>query len=285
MSDTIYTYKGCNLDSPLDYRDYKIKPSAAISEFSIPVSYFIRSMPKVKNQLSVSSCVAHAMSTIMEYYDSLDGKTRDLSTNFIYGIQKSYCGHSGSGMYLRDACKISADLGTPTEDLCPGNTEVPKCWSIAEEAKANEETMKVANCFRISSYARCNDEKAIKLALMNNGPVLCSIKWYDTFKIDKGGVLTGKCTGNGGGHALVIYGWNSTGWMIQNSWGSSWGEKGKFILPYSYKLSEAWSLIDSEADLDSNSDIDVIKPKQNNFMDLLFKILNIIRTFFSKFEK
>ena len=42
---------------------------------------------------------------------------------------------------------------------------------------------------------------------------------------------------------------------------------------------------DSSNDIDSNKDLEVAKPKQSNFMNLLFKILNIIRTFFSKFKK
>lgn len=63
------------------------------------------------------------------------------------------------------------------------------------------------------------------------------------------------------------------------------GGNGRFVLPYKYKIAEAWSFIDSANDIDSNKDLEVVKPKQSNFMDLLFKILNIIRTFFSKFEK
>ena len=284
MNNITYNYKGC-LPSPLDYRDYKVKPAASISSASIPVAYMIRNMPKVKNQKAIFSCVAHAISTIMEYFDSLDGNYRTLSTNFIYGIQKSYCGYGGPGMYLRDACKIGTDLGNPTEDLCPGNNESPKSWELAEAAKANEETMEVASYFKFDSYARCRDEKSIKLALMNYGPILCSIKWYDNFKIDKEGELYGDASGDGGYHALVIYGWNSTGWLIQNSWGSNWGVNGRFVLPYKYKIAEAWSFIDSANDIDSNKDLEVVKPKQSNFMDLLFKILNIIRTFFSKFKK
>jgi hypothetical protein len=43
------------------------------------------------------------MSTILEYFDK--GRN-NLSTNFIYGLQKELCSNETKGMYLRDACKI-----------------------------------------------------------------------------------------------------------------------------------------------------------------------------------
>ena len=43
---------------------------------------------------------------------------------------------------------------------------------------------------------------------------------------------------------MVIYGWNKQGWKIQNSWGTSWGNQGRAILPYDTKLSEAYGVID-----------------------------------------
>ena len=41
-----------------------------------------------------------------------------------------------------------------------------------------------------------------------------------------------------GGHAVVCVGYNefSQKWIMRNSWGSSWGDKGYFYLPYNYLL-------------------------------------------------
>ena len=33
-------------------------------------------------------------------------------------------------------------------------------------------------------------------------------------------------------HAVVAVGYNSNGWIIRNSWGSSWGNKGHIVLAY-----------------------------------------------------
>ena len=281
MSITEFSFKGC-LPSPADARDYRVKVAGAV-EF--PKSFEVQQMPPVKNQKQVNSCVAHALSSIMEYHDARIGSMKTLSTNFIYGIQNKYCGHSGQGMYLRDACKIGLDLGTPWECYCPGNNEVPKAHEIAEITYADADKMENASYFRIASYARCRDEKSLKSALMNYGPVLCSVNWRDTFKIDSDGVLYGEDTGDDGYHALVLYGWNEKGWLIQNSWGSNWGKKGRFILPYTYKFAEAWSIIDAEQDIDNSGDIEIIKPPRNSFMDVIYKIMNIICSLFSQFSK
>ena len=41
-----------------------------------------------------------------------------------------------------------------------------------------------------------------------------------------------------GGHAVVCVGYNDTKqlWIMRNSWGTSWGDKGYFYLPYNYLL-------------------------------------------------
>jgi C1A family cysteine protease len=67
----------------VDTRDYKI--AAAGAEY--PESYSCGEMPPVKNQRTVSSCVAHATSTILEAFNKKEtGNFVPLSTNFIYGM-------------------------------------------------------------------------------------------------------------------------------------------------------------------------------------------------------
>ena len=128
MAD-FYTSKGYL--EKIDLRDHSINKNVAAAEeypeeFALDISYM-----KIKNQGQVNSCVAHAMSTILEYHTKGEA---DLSTNFIYGIQNKLCGHDGEGMYLNDALKIAKEYGDMLEDDCDGNTEVPKCWEIAEAA-------------------------------------------------------------------------------------------------------------------------------------------------------
>jgi C1A family cysteine protease len=226
----------------------------------------------VKNQKSVGSCVAHAMSTILEYHSN---NRNTLSTNFIYGIRKRLYGQEGKGMYLRDACKIVTNYGDPIEEHCPGNTEVPDVYDIASEAMDNEDIMKCAADFRTKSYYKCNNNEEIKYALVNYGPVLICIKWYQDYKV-KNGVLTGGLVDKESYHALVIYGYNEQGFLCQNSWGRLWGNGGRFILPYETKIYEARGLIDLE------NDTYVSPSKLNKFFDKLYKIFNWIINLFTR---
>ena len=50
--------------SPIDVRDYQLVCS---SSASYPTSFELENMPEVKSQGLVSSCVAHALATIIEY--------------------------------------------------------------------------------------------------------------------------------------------------------------------------------------------------------------------------
>jgi hypothetical protein len=172
-------------------------------------------------------------------------------------------------MYLRDACKIITKCGDALLDDCPGNTEVPKVFNIAEEAYKNDSIMEKASHFKIKAYCLCNGINEIKTALINNGPVLISIKWFDDYKV-KNGVLVGGKSDGYGYHALVAYGYNEKGFLIQNSWGKLWGNDGRFILPYDIPIREARSFIDIE------NDVFIVPKKPNKFLEILYKLLNKI---------
>jgi C1A family cysteine protease len=34
------------------------------------------------------------------------------------------------------------------------------------------------------------------------------------------------------GHAILLVGWNSTSWIIKNSWGANWGTNGYGTIPF-----------------------------------------------------
>jgi C1A family cysteine protease len=46
-----------------------------------------------------------------------------------------------------------------------------------------------------------------------------------------------------GGHAVTCVGYNDAKgvWIMKNSWGIGWGDKGNFYLPYNYLLSASLS--------------------------------------------
>lgn len=256
------------LEPKADVRDYKI--TAAAQEF--PESYSVEYMPPVKDQGSIRSCVAHATSTILEYFNKLEqGEYSELSTNFIYGMQDIVFNRKESGMYLRDACRIIKEYGDPMEATVPGNTEQPNCGESLREI-IDDIIYSEASNQRVQSYARCNNLTAIKYAIMNYGPVLGSIRWYHENYLDKNSVIHFDETSTYGGHAIVIYGWNEKGWLCRNSWGENYGNKGSFVFPYEYKFKEAWSFVDADSE-------NVKRPPRGSVIDLIYKFINFILNF------
>lgn len=254
---------GCNV-SKYDSRDYKLKTDI-VSKSNLPEEFIIPINIDVKNQSNVSSCVAHATSSILEHHSKLQQK---LSTNFIYGIQNKLFNSDTKGMCLREACKIAADYGDMLEEDCPGNTEVPECFSVAEEALSDTNKVARASEYRISKYYLCLTNDDIKYALYKHGPVLASIKWYKTYKVNSDGILEGEQKGKYGGHAVMVYGYNKDGFLCQNSWGKYWGKGGKFILPYSIKFREARGLVDW------NGEDELKKPSTNGLWNIIYKMIN-----------
>lgn len=254
-----------------DFRDYKLTKTA--KSIALPAKYStldkIGYELRIKNQNQVSSCVAHATSSILEYYGH-----NDLSTNFIYGLQNKEYGREWEGMLLRDACGIVKKYGDMRENDCPGNVEVPKAWSKAEVALSDGAKAATALEYRIKSYVSLSSQKDIKVALYQYGPVLASVNWYDGYVPDAKGVIRANKTGESGYHAIMIYGWDETGFLCQNSWGRLWGKNGRFTLPYTIKIEEAFSLVDDEL-----NGTDIKAPKKNWFTNLLYKALNAIVNF------
>lgn len=254
---------GC-IFSQYDSRDYTLKSN----KDELPNEYACKLIIPVKHQGNVSSCVAHACSSILEYHTN---PHKQLSTNFIYGIQKELFNREGKGMILRDACKIIADYGSPEVHLCSGNTEVPKCHEIASKALNDEATVANARQYRVLKYFKCSSVDDIKYAIYNYGPVLIAYKWYKEYKV-KDGKLIGEPKNYSGGHALMAYGWNDEGLLIQNSWGRTWGTLGKCIIPYSIAFREAYGIIDA-----TNEEVKNLKqPIENSLVRLLYKAVNYV---------
>ena len=260
---------GCKL-SPIDLRDYKIK---APRETEYPEEFCLEKKMKIKDQGQISSCVAHTYSTILEYHE--EGKT-DLSTNFIYGIQKKVCDAEGPGMTFIEASKIVKEYGDMLYTDCPGNNEIPESYTIAEKAFNNKNKLKTAKKYCIDSYYRCSTTNSIKYALMNYGPVAIAIKWYPFYFIDMFGAIYFDENTDFGYHAITLIGWNERGWICQNSWGTDFGKLGGyFILPYKYNIEEARALIDKP-----NEDDALKIPSQNKVVLYIKQVLNKILNIF-----
>ena len=239
--------------SPRDVRDWRGVACAAAGAFP---ERFELAMPPVKDQGSVCSCVACAVSTAVEYFSRTQGDdTREMSIGYIYG-NRSNTAHTGTGMVTRDAIAVTCDCGDCVNTLFPYNEEVPDI--IEQFEKSFSSLLPKAYPNRFTSYHRVSSESDIKASLMQNGPVLFAMQWHDGNFTDKLGILH-EAGEESGGHCMVLYGWCPDGWLIQNSWGTGWGLEGRAILPYSTEIREAWGIVDTYSEAQRKRQIEELE--------------------------
>ena len=128
--------------------------------------------------------------------------------------------------------------------------------------KNSEKYHNEAKNYVIKSYFRCTTEQEIKTAIMKQGAVIICIPTYSSFQ--KNVPLPTADDTLTGGHAMCCIGWNKDGWIVQNSWGSYWGDKGICYVPYEYPVCEWWGIV-----LNENS---IPAPKTN----LIVRFFNFI---------
>ncbi len=254
------------LFSKLDLRDYVA--SSQLSEFP---KEFELDMPKIKNQGAVGSCVAHSLSTIVEYFNEKEsGEYTEMSTGYIYGNRR-FMMHKGSGMYMRDAIKTVSKYGDVPNEYFPVNVEVP--YAIEKFENEVDKIEPIGYQFKFAEYFKLNDEAAIKTSIMENGPASLAMYWFDDIKVKDGVMQTqAKKSSRTGKHCMTIYGWNEIGWKVQNSWGKYWGDNGNVIIPYNVPLQEVWGIRDAASD----SNLTFKKPFKTKFGAKMAKILNCI---------
>jgi len=261
---------GAEFSAP-DIRDYRIDSSSLQSEFP---AEFELPMPPVKNQGSVGSCVAHSIALVAEYFNQQQyGIANEISVGYIYGNRVPPLNKT-AGMITRFAISNFCADGAPTFNDFPLHCEVPDIITAVEKAKDSLDAL--ARQFRFTSYIKVSKEKEIKTALMQGYPVIIAVDWYNDMKV-KDGVITSNFTQKSGGHAMVLYGWDENGWKIQNSWSVFWGNQGRAVWPYDFKLREAYAIVDTET-----TPLNIKKPfkTQNKFLRTLVNIANKIYSVF-----
>lgn len=230
------------IESKIDVRDYQVACAAA-PNVELP-EVFELNMRAVKNQHSVSSCVAHALAAVVEYFNFMQEKTdTTMSTEFIYGNRINHT-YTDKGMIIRDALENLRKYGTCPNSSMPGNIEVPEAIR-----RFNQDALGVipaAYPNRITNYCSLYKKNDMKLWLMTKGPVVFSVKWYENYWLTVNNELHfDEKSEPSGCHCMVIYGWNKEGWLFQNSWGNTWGDGGRAVYPYDATIREAWGVEDT----------------------------------------
>lgn len=275
-------------DKP-DKRDfaYRLVP---LQKFITPKSWDLRpDCSPVENQANLGSCTGNAAAGDLEYKDKKnDKKYLEVSRLFIYYNARSYidCIHEDSGAYIRDVVKGIAEFGACDEDLYPYDT---RRWAEKPTDKAYNDALKrkIHSYYRIK-YTGNDRVEACKQAVCTNNPVIFGFTVYEGFESDEV-AKTGKMwlpkegEKNLGGHAVLIVGYDDDMgyFIVRNSWGEGWGDKGYFYMPYEYVAdaglsNDFWVIMDEQCFTD-NKDKTHISPDMEINADWYIPISAIIK--------
>jgi C1A family cysteine protease len=229
-------------DLPDERDHFYAAPVAATAV--LPASADLRPQcPPVYDQGQLGSCTANAIAGAIQF-DRLKQQLAQVfvpSRLFIYYNERAteHTVDSDSGAQIRDGIKSVAKLGD-----CP-ETEWP--YTIARfKTKPSPECYADALRYRVVSYQRLMPVLSqLKGCLASGYPFVFGFTVYESFEspqVARTGhaSLPGSSERAIGGHAVVGVGYqDAKQWFIvRNSWGSGWGLKGYFTLPYAYLTDE-----------------------------------------------
>ena len=255
------------IPSPLDPRDVSIEEIISEKGDIIELPKIVdhrNDLPNAWDQLVDGPCSAYSAAAIKQYHEFKNYKLKkDLSKRFIYILRKNF---PAKGMFARDTMDILLNHGIPLEKTFK--------YKFRKKEDIPQEVYNEASNHKISAYARIYTIEGLKRALYDNGPCYIAFPVYSNepdFWNSRNNYLMG-------GHACVVVGYNEQGFIIRNSWGHTWADKGHSI--YSYKdwgvHYEVWTLVD---DLTS---IEIIKKKVKEREGLFKKVTKFVKKIFKK---
>merc|ERR1719264_45652 len=216
---------------PVDEISERYIESLLASRASVPASYSAVSaglVSSVKNQKTCGSCVAFASMAAIEtcMKKASGGKLADFSEQQIvdcgYG-KNGARGCNGASTYAYIKYVVDNSLALTHESTYPYLNTSPKL--TCPTVKAYNTGAKVVKSY----YTYSGDETKLKALVAEHGAVVTAVAAAGAFSKYAGGVFSG-CTSNKQDHAVTVVGYGTANgvdyWLIKNSWGSSWGEKG-----------------------------------------------------------
>lgn len=220
-------------DVPLD-EDY-VTPEGQV----LPASVDLRkNFSDIKSQGTQGACSAFSSVSVIEYFlATILNKQTDLSEAFVYYNARVIRGETevDEGASFKDIIEAIRDKGVCLEELCPYDQKVFN-EEPTENAYSEAENRKITEAKNVR--LKVDD---VKSALAQGFPVIISAKAFGSYLVNRNGVLRTPTPSEldddtQENHAMVICGYiDKEGFFIvRNSWGKDFGDKGYCYLPYEY---------------------------------------------------
>ena len=195
--------------------------------------------PPVVNQGQLGSCTANAIAGA-HYFDQKKqhaSKPFQPSRLFIYYNERrmEHTIPVDNGAYIRDGFKSISNEGVCPETMWKYNVNqfTTKPSTAAYKEALNHQAMQ---------YMRLQQTLGqLKGCIASGFPFVYGFTVYESFEsaeVARTGMVPLPSDGESvlGGHAVMAVGYDDTKlrFIVQNSWGTGWGDKGFFYMPYSY---------------------------------------------------
>ena len=227
---------------PDDDRDFKSTRHLRAAGVTLPSEYELPIKVPVYDQYDLGSCTSNAGSLCYRY------EWAQLFNNFEYEPSRLYLYYNtrviegtpseDSGAYIRDVFKALKNNGLAEEKYFP---YIVSTFANKPSAAAYQNGQK----YQTARYTAVDQSlDIIKQTVFSGAAVEFGFDVYASFESGNWDSTTGimpipkKGESLLGGHAVAIIGWSDAKqcFLIQNSWGESWGLNGRFWMPYSYAL-------------------------------------------------
>lgn len=191
--------------------------------------------PPVYDQGELGSCTANAVAGHLDFNRAKQGEALITPSRlFIYYNERSDQGtvNEDAGATIRESVKTIVKKGACPESEWPYDISM---FTKQPSSKAYQDAVK----YEALKYLRLNqDQDHMKQCLAEGYPFICGISVYESFMQSEGGNIPMPQKGEQlmGGHAVMIVGYTEDHWIMRNSWGESWGDKGYCYLPAQYLL-------------------------------------------------
>jgi len=236
----------------IDLRDWEYRPSIA---FAPPDTLWPNDPRRIKQQGDTNACTGFALATVLEYLleRSETKQAEDISAFMLYSMARRYDEWAedeseDSGSSLRGALKGWARHGASCERLWMTLRMPPASNVPAEDWWLDAVKRPMGAYYRIAP----DNVRDIHVALKEVGAVSASALTHQGWDALQGRKRTPTPTdpdtipvietARGAadqGHAFAIVGYTRKGFIVQNSWGATWGAGGFAVLPYADWLRNA----------------------------------------------
>ena len=224
----------------LDLRDRPYLPAVALAP---PPALRNKTKLAVLDQGQTSACTGFALATVVSHLLTQSGRAREAEVSpwMLYSMARRYDEFPGSedagsslrgalkGWYKHGACALElwSGIGMPRASNEPGRD-----WWLDAVNRP------LGAYYRVDMRSVTDMHVALNEVGVLYASVLTHAGWFE--QLARGAVVPMRTRKpDDGGHAFAIVGYDRAGFLVQNSWGEGWGDRGFATLTYEDWLENA----------------------------------------------